>query len=492
MNIYLDDDKIAAFLVNASISHLVGTPIESSGQTGGGQAQPKQLAVEIQLDGKAIGSKEPYSVVVGTPAELPVDISTISAKKEPYTVTIIATSETNQTFSTTTELIKLPLRTDNGTAVRIDNLYGGLGLRKASDSSWQPFYPYTYYVQWDRYFNTSPSTLETFSDMGYNVIHIVPTGSLGQSPFPRDEFQPFLDKAAELGLLLHYDVLFLEKGLANMTEQVQWLESHPSILSWYIADEPDGKSVLPSKLREGYERIRSLDLYHPVSLALNCYDFYYEEYASGADIVLSDVYPISTNTSYSTVYNTTCNATYGCCGCDDCHGSFEDVSVRLDNFARIDDLIGWPKIHWNVPQAFGSPVSCACEHPTTHPVAANVPPASPVVLDTESHRRRRSRDESPRHQPCCERVGPNRERNAPGPPRSLSSQEHPLGIPHHAGDPRRDQQARQHPDQLRGRQLPPQDAPLPRPGGAGRRSHRCRRVGRRRDRPGHRHQSELR
>jgi hypothetical protein len=89
-------------------------------------------------------------------------------------------------------------------------------------------------------------------------------------------------------------------------------------------------------------------------LALNCYDFYYSEYAKGADIITPDVYPISTNTSYSTVYDTVCNSTYGCCGCDDCSGAFEDISDRLDEFRRRDELIGWSKTQWFAPQAFGN------------------------------------------------------------------------------------------------------------------------------------------
>ena len=96
-----------------------------------------------------------------------------------------------------------------------------------------------------------------------------------------------------------------------------------------------------------------MDPYHPVSLALNCKDFYYEEYASGADIILSDVYPVATNTSWSTVYDTPCNATYGCCGCDDCSGEFEDISDRLDQFYEFDAVVGWEKVHWGAPQAFG-------------------------------------------------------------------------------------------------------------------------------------------
>lgn len=54
------------------------------------------------------------------------------------------------------------------------------------------------------------------------------------------------------------------------------------------------------------------------------------------------------------MYDTICNATYGCCGCDDCGGAFEDISGRLDEFRRRDGLLGWQKTQWFAPQAFGN------------------------------------------------------------------------------------------------------------------------------------------
>ncbi|KXT00838.1 hypothetical protein AC578_981 [Pseudocercospora eumusae] len=353
MSIYLDDEKHGSFLVNASISHLVGTAIESPSEYTYQDAS-STLSIDIMLDGKSLLGNGSTTITLGSVAEVPFDLSSVPAKQEPYKITATAISESNQTFVTSTQLIVLPVRGDNGTAVRIDNLFGGLAIRKATSKEFNPFFPYTYYVQWDRYFNTSVSTLEDFSKLGYNVLHIVPTGSLGHVPFPWDEFQPYLDKASELGLYLQYDVLYLEHGISNTTDHVNRLKSHPSILSWYIADEPDGKSIALNSTHLGYQNIQSLDLYHPISMALNCYDFHYQSYASGADIIMTDVYPISTNTSWSNVYDTVCNSTYGCCGCDDCNGVFEDISDRLDHFHAIDEILGWQKTHWTVPQAFGN------------------------------------------------------------------------------------------------------------------------------------------
>lgn len=190
--------------------------------------------------------------------------------------------------------------------------------------------------------------------MGYNVIHIVPTGDLGDTPYPWAELEPYLDRADELGLYLQYDVRWDYTNLTTMEQQLLHLRSHPSVLLWYTGDEPDGKSDPINSTAIARDVIRQLDPYHPVSLALNCYDFYYTSYAAGAEILLSDVYPVAVNTSWSVEYGTACNATYGCCGCDDCTGHFEDISARLDLHRHFDAVTGWERTHWVAPQAFGN------------------------------------------------------------------------------------------------------------------------------------------
>ncbi|EKG10780.1 Glycoside hydrolase subgroup catalytic core [Macrophomina phaseolina MS6] len=355
MNLYLDGEESGSLLVDASISDLVGQPFTSS--TGSSSAvEGTDLLVDIFLDGKSSLLAERTTVSIGDSAEIVFDLSGFSARLEPYNITAIATlaQDNSTTFTANTQFSKLPLRTDNGTVTRLDNLYGGLSVRRADSTTFQPIFPYTYYVQWSLYWYANLSTLDEFSSLGYNLIHIVPTGDLGDDPFPWEAFQPYLDRAAQLGLFFQYDVRWDPSNLTTMRDQVSRLASHPSILLWYTGDEPDGKSNPTNSTRLAYDAIRALDPYHPVSLALNCYDFYYADYAAGAEIILSDVYPVSTNTSWSTVYETPCNATYGCCGCDDCNGAFEDISDRLDVFAHRDEVLGWQKTHWGAPQAFGN------------------------------------------------------------------------------------------------------------------------------------------
>lgn len=67
----------------------------------------------------------------------------------------------------------------------------------------------------------------------------------------------------------------------------------------------------------------------------------------------------TTNYNNENPLRTPCTTDYGDCGCDNCHGEFEDISNRMDEFAdRLFDL-GWDrtKAVWAVPQAFGDDTS---------------------------------------------------------------------------------------------------------------------------------------
>jgi hypothetical protein len=104
-----------------------------------------------------------------------------------------------------------------------------------------------------------------------------------------------------------------------------------------------------------YGQLKELDPYHPVSLVLNCQNFYYKEYSSGADIVFEDAYPVGISATWSIPWGTPCNLTYGDCGCDNCVGELEDVSDRLDDLQHYQaNLQGeGSKPTWAVIQAFG-------------------------------------------------------------------------------------------------------------------------------------------
>lgn len=126
-----------------------------------------------------------------------------------------------------------------------------------------------------------------------------------------------------------------------------------NLLAWYTADEPDGPTDPPRLVEEAYRTISNLDGYHPVSLALNCDDHYFEDYGKGTDIILPTVYTIGNNVTFSTRYHTPCTRNFGCCGCDNCEGNLEDIARRLENIFSRFEILGWRKFVWSIPQAFG-------------------------------------------------------------------------------------------------------------------------------------------
>ena len=142
----------------------------------------------------------------------------------------------------------------------------------------------------------------------------------------------------------------------SVTEQVNMIKKRKNLLLWYTGDEPDGTSDPLNATRTAYDLIKSLDgSYHPVSLVLNCQNYYFPEYVSGTDVVMQDVYPIGINATFSVRWDTPCTPDFGDCGCDNCVGSFEDISDRMDTFAYRLDVLGEKrnKTVWAVPQAFG-------------------------------------------------------------------------------------------------------------------------------------------
>ncbi|KAG0148364.1 hypothetical protein CROQUDRAFT_41600, partial [Cronartium quercuum f. sp. fusiforme G11] len=113
------------------------------------------------------------------------------------------------------------------------------------------------------------------------------------------------------------------------------------------------------------------DPYHPVSLVLNCQDYYFKEFTTDLDIVMTGQspyrchvhvcypYPIGLKSTtqvliFSSRWGTPCNTTYGDCGCDNCKGHLTDLSDRMNRFKWRRRALGRDRtlMIWGVPQAF--------------------------------------------------------------------------------------------------------------------------------------------
>ncbi|KAL1637778.1 hypothetical protein SLS56_000333 [Neofusicoccum ribis] len=362
MNIYTADDTFGTFVVDAALSHTNGDAYYPSVfDTDTNSSSPfthVYIDISVTDSGQALVSSSNVTVNT-TGSEYGFSLAELTPRTAPYNITLTGASrDGNQSYVATTQVYRLPARSDGGSVAKLDRLYGGIWGQdyRSNNSAWTGIVPYSFYVSWDGWLEKDLETnTRLFAERGYNIIHVVPNAGLANQAFNFTEFDAFLALCDELQLWVMYDMRWTYKNLSSVAEQVARIAPHPSLLLWYTGDEPDGQSDTLNATADTYALIKSLDPYHPVSLCLNCYNFHYADYSAGADIILSDVYPIAVNTSFSGPYGTPCNTTYGCCGCDDCAGAFEDISTRLDLFRQYQGWLGQePKGFWGVPQAFGN------------------------------------------------------------------------------------------------------------------------------------------
>lgn len=287
--------------------------------------------------------------------ELPFNLRNLSASMNAQKITCTASlvSSPSVTFKTTTNIQYLPPPRKGGSVTKQDFKTGALLVRSApsaSKASYEPILPFGFYTSWSDYLALNLSIVDKVKASGRNTIHPVPTYDNATA------FQEVLERMKEQGVWLMYDMRGTFMNLTSVREQVEMLKDYPNLLLWYTADEPDGWEYPHNSTKQAGDLINSLDPYHPVSLVLNCFDYFFEEYTQGASVILQDTYTIDINATFSRVWGTPCNATLGDCGCDDCTGSFVDVATRVDMFNDRLQLDGRSRgiSVWSVPQGFGN------------------------------------------------------------------------------------------------------------------------------------------
>ena len=348
--------------MNAPISYVFGQPYSnvSYDTTGSNVGSPfTTLDFEIYNEENGallVGNSVPVN---STGTIFGFSFSSFAPRFEPYQVSIYGTSpDGQQSFTGTTKVYVLPSRT-YGSAVKIDNLYGGLYVQNALNNwvGWYAVFPNGYYADGSYVTpsNFSVTNLDIYASQGFNTINIVPDGGLPDQSYPTASLEQYWDRMDELNLFNIYDMRFAFQNATRINEQVALWKNRTTLLMWYTGDEPDGWEYPLNSTILAYDQLKELDPYHPVSLVLNCQNFYYEDYSSGADIVFEDAYPVAINATWSIPWGTTCNLTYGDCGCDNCVGDLEDVGTRLDTIQNYQaNLEGQgPKPTWAVLQAFG-------------------------------------------------------------------------------------------------------------------------------------------
>ncbi|KAK0477002.1 hypothetical protein IW261DRAFT_300149 [Armillaria novae-zelandiae] len=358
---YLSEDRHGIVDDPTAVSILVDTPITYSLITG---ASPftgtldTTLKVTVSAQGKTLASgRVPINA---SKHALSLSLSSLTPRTEAYNISCVGEMESGERFATTSLLSYLPAPPrDIGSVTKMDMRTGGLLARPAhKDGAYERVFPIGFYTQFDSYLAVNLSAIGILKEQGFNIIHPVPTFS---NLTALDEV---LDEMERVGLYLMYDMRATYMNSTSVTEQVNRIKSRSNVLLWYTADEPDGTSDPLNATLLSSNLITSLDGgdgrggsgYHPVSLVLNCENYEFTAYASGADIVMQDTYMVGNNVTFSSEWGTPCTTDYGDCGCDNCKGSFQDISTREDEFRERIFINGWElnKVVWAVPQAFGN------------------------------------------------------------------------------------------------------------------------------------------
>jgi hypothetical protein len=216
----------------------------------------------------------------------------ISLTPSLYDITafISASARPGLKYIAATKLIILSYKPNE---VKTDRLTGGLLVNR------RQFFPFGFYC----YSPVHPTLPEEEIVKGFNMI------SPYQKIIPEtlNERKAYMNRCAELGMKVHYNLLSVSGGggvgseidgisdeekRKRLIAEIRTFMDHPALLGWYISDEPNGYHVSHEKLEEIYKTVREIDPWHPVSIVFMAPYLASKEYANSLDIVMADPYPV--------------------------------------------------------------------------------------------------------------------------------------------------------------------------------------------------------
>lgn len=98
----------------------------------------------------------------------------------------------------------------------------------------EPLLPFGFYTSCSGYLNYSLVNVSAFKDLGFNAINPV-------CAFTDGNISYLFDWLDETNLWYQYDMRGSYLNLTSVAEQIPLLKDRSAFLSWYTADEPDGK-----------------------------------------------------------------------------------------------------------------------------------------------------------------------------------------------------------------------------------------------------------
>lgn len=245
-----------------------------------------QLTVDINSAGGRIATWNgiPGKAIIRIPFSVKSLTSSGTASAE------ITGSGSGIKFYASTNLVVLSYKSNE---VKTDRLTGGLIVNK------RQFFPFGFYC----YSPVYPTLPEEEVVKGFNVI------SPYQKILPETlaERKAYLDRCAELGMKVHYNLLSVSGGggvgskideisdsekRKRLINEVQTFRDHPALLAWYISDEPNGRKIPVDTLEQIYKTVKEYDPWHPVSIVFMAPFLASKKYMNAFDIVMADPYPI--------------------------------------------------------------------------------------------------------------------------------------------------------------------------------------------------------
>ncbi|KAM5540947.1 hypothetical protein V8D89_005258 [Ganoderma adspersum] len=345
---YLPEDAFTSqtFLIDAPVIHSQVTGAAPIVLPTRSSASPLHVTVAVNGKTLATGSLAPNASTT-----LSFSLKDLAPQAAPYDVQCTAKYGSSANYTATAQLSYLPDPPAGRSVTKMDLRTGALLAKPATGKGggYETVFPVGFYTSFD-YLSANLSTIDEIAAQGYTVIHPIP-------PFSNlTALSEVVERMEKVGIYLMYDMRWTYQNATAVTDEVNNIKNSPALLLWYTGDEPDGTSDPFNATTITYDLINSLDGYHPVSLVLNCENYYWPEYSAGADIIMQDTYPIGINATYSVRWNTTCTPDFGDCGCDNCQGSLADIATRMDEFAARRAAEGWArtKALWTVPQGFGA------------------------------------------------------------------------------------------------------------------------------------------
>ncbi len=245
------------------------------------------LSVEINAGKDSIASWNGYTT--GKIIRIPFSLNLMPSEYK-IVANIKIKWRTGIIYVATTGLVILPYKPNE---VKTDRLTGGLIVNK------RPFFPVGFYC----YSPVSTTLPEEEVVNGFNMI------SPYQKILPETflERKAYMDRCAQIGMKVHYNLLSVSGGggvgskidglsdeekRKRLITEIEAFRDHPALLSWYIADEPNGYKIDPEIIEEIYRTVKEHDPWHPVSIVFMAPFKSAEKYSGGMDIAMADPYPI--------------------------------------------------------------------------------------------------------------------------------------------------------------------------------------------------------